>query len=487
MGKDPTTFEHPLAGRYASEEMRRLFSDQRRFETWRAIWIALAECERDLGVRRITGEALAQMRAHATDLNLDVAQAREREVRHDVMAHVFAFGQQAPDARGIIHLGATSCDITDNADLILLRQGLALVRDKLLNLLDHLARFAARHAARPTLAFTHFQPAQPTTVGKRATLWAHDFLIDFQEIDRWIDRLPFRGVKGATGTQASFLALFMEEGCAKAEAHARVEALDAAVRARFGFPASVPVSGQTYSRKFDTLALGAVAGVGESAHKFGADLRLLAHMREIEEPFEPDQVGSSAMAYKRNPMRAERMCSLARHLFNTAQNARLTHATQWLERTLDDSANRRMTIPEVFLGADAVLNLALNVAAGLVVHPRRIDLNLRAELPFMATEDLLMAAVAAGGDRQALHERLRQHSMEATRRVTDEGAPNDLLDRVARDDAFAPVRDRLPELADPRRFIGRAPEQVAAFIAQHIDPLRQKHRDLLGRVAEVNV
>ena len=465
-------YDNPLVTRYASREMSANFSPQKKFSTWRRLWLLLAEAEQELGLP-ITDAQLVEMRAHLDDIDFAAAERYEAELRHDVMAHVHAFGDQCPTARPIIHLGATSCYVTDNADLIVMRDGLALLRAKLVNLLDALARFAADHKSLVTLGFTHFQPAQPTTVGKRASLWLYDFVLDYQEIARAADGLPFRSVKGTTGTQDSFLALFDGR-------HAKVRRLEKLVAEKAGFRRLVPVSGQTYSRKLDTMVLHAVAGIGESASKMANDLRLLQHLQEVEEPFGKSQVGSSAMPHKRNPMRCERICSLARHLLATSLSAPLTSATQWLERTLDDSAARRIAIPEAFLAADAILAIALNVARGLVVHPKVIEARLRRELPFLATERILMAAVKAGGDRQSLHERLRQHAWEARRRIAEEGLDNDLLDRLEADEAFAAVRGRIGDFARPALLAGRAPQQVDEFLRSVVRPILQREAGLLG-------
>ena len=465
-------YENPLVARYASREMSAVFSPQRKFSTWRRLWLALAEAEQELGLP-ITDVQLDQMRAHLDDVNFAAAARYERKLRHDVMAHVHAFADQCPAARPIIHLGATSCFVTDNADLLVMREALGLLRAKLVNLIDALAGFAAEHRALVTLGFTHFQPAQPTTVGKRACLWLYDLVLDYQEVVRVAESLPFRSVKGTTGTQDSFLELF--DGT-----HAKVRRLEKLVAQRMGFRQIVPVSGQTYTRKLDSLVLNAVAGIAQSAHKMGNDIRLLQNLREVEEPFGKKQIGSSAMPHKRNPMRCERICSLARHVLTAALNAPLTAATQWLERTLDDSASRRIAIPETFLGADAVLMIALNVARGLVVHPRVIEARLAQEAPFLATERVMMAAVKAGGDRQELHERLRQHAIEARRRMTDEGLDNDLVARLKADEAFAAVRDGIDDLVRADRLAGRAPQQVDEFLRSIVRPILKREAALLG-------
>lgn len=471
-------YDNPLVTRYASREMSANFSPQRKHSTWRRLWLVLAECQKELGLP-ITEEQLAEMRAHLDDIDFAEAERLESQLRHDVMAHIHAFAAQCPKAKPIIHLGATSCYVTDNADLIAIRDGLNLLRAKLVNLIDALARFAREHKGLVTLGFTHFQPAQPTTVGKRACLWLYDFVLDYQEVVRIIQWLPFRGVKGTTGTQDSFLELFGGD-------HAKVKKLDALVAQRMGFKASVPVCGQTYSRKIDTTVLNALVGIAQSAAKMSNDIRLLQHLQEVEEPFEKGQVGSSAMPHKRNPMRCERIGSLARHLITTALSAPLTAATQWLERTLDDSAGRRIAIPEAFLAADAILLLCLNVARGLVVHPQVIATRLRRELPFMATERILMAAVKAGGDRQALHERLRQHAWEARRRVTDEGLDCDLIERLKADPAFAAIAPRMEDFVRPERLAGRAQQQTEEFLRRIVQPILKREAALLGIDSKLN-
>jgi adenylosuccinate lyase len=469
-------YENPLITRYASRGMAELWSARRKFATWRRLWVALAEAQRALGLD-IAEAQVEQMRAKVEDIDFAAAEGYERSKRHDVMAHVHAFGDAAPAARPIIHLGATSCYVTDNTDLILIREALGLVRDGLVGAIDALADFAGRWKDLPCLGYTHFQPAQLVTVGKRATLWCYELVLDLAEVERRIAELKFLGVKGTTGTQASFLALFDGD-------HAKVEALDRRVAEAFGFAATYPVSGQTYSRKVDSQVIAALAGVAESAHRFGTDLRLLAHEREVEEPFEAEQVGSSAMAYKRNPMRAERMCALTRFAMGQAAVAGQTAATQWLERTLDDSAVRRLVLPQSFLAVDAVLNLYLNVVPGLVVHPQVIASHVHRELPYMATENILMAAVRAGGDRQDLHERIRTHSLAARARLQD-GGDDDLMARLSQDAAFARV-DLRAEL-DSRRFVGRAPEQVASFLAAEVEPIRRRYPGLLAQRREVRV
>jgi adenylosuccinate lyase len=459
--------------------MQEIFSPARRFGTWRRLWLALAESQRELGLA-VSDEALSQMRSALDSLDLEKAAEYERRFRHDVMAHVHLFGDDAPAARGIIHLGATSAFIGDNTDLILHREALRLIRDRVVRCIGALADFARAHAELPTLAYTHFQPAQPTTVGKRATLWIQDLLLDLEEIQFRLDTLRFRGVRGTTGTQASFLELFRGD-------HAKVDALDAGVGERMGFEETYPVSGQTYPRKVDFQVQATLAGVAASASKLGHDLRLLAHLREVEEPFEAEQIGSSAMPYKRNPMRAERICALSRHVITLVLDPAMTAATQWLERTLDDSANRRVSIPDAFLSLDGTLVLVENVAAGLVVHPEVVRRHLAEHLPFMATETILMHATAAGGDRQALHERIRQHSLAAARRMKSEGGDADLLERIAGDEAFGLSREELEALVDPRRFVGRAPEQVTRMLEERVAPVLTRYGADANRVEETEI
>jgi adenylosuccinate lyase len=470
-------FESPLVSRYAGEAMSRVFSPAARFRTWRRLWLALAEAEKELGLP-ITDEQIREMQRHVDDVNFERAEALERKGRHDLMAHVHAFGEQCPKARPIIHLGATSCDITDNADLVAMREGLKILEGRLLTIVDRLARFAAEHRATATLGFTHFQPAQPTTVGKRACLWLWDLLVDRQAVSSARSGLRFRGIKGTTGTQASFLRLFDGD-------HDKVKRLERRVAEKLGFAEVQPVTGQTYTRKVDSQVLAVLSGIAQSAHKFANDLRLLANLKELEEPFEKSQVGSSAMAYKRNPMRSERMTGLARIVMGLEPAAAATAAEQWLERTLDDSAARRIVLGEGFLGADAILRLYQNIVEGLVVYPAMIARHVAEELPFMATENILMAAVKAGGDRQTLHEAIRRHSQEAARRIKMEGKANDLLARLKADPAFAKV-DIEAEL-DPKRFIGRAPEQVDEFLADHVRPVLEANKDLLGAEADIDI
>jgi adenylosuccinate lyase len=460
-------YENPLTSRYAGRQMAKLWSSQTKFSTWRRLWVALAEAERVLGLS-ITEEQIDDLRSQTETIDFEAADAYERRFRHDVMAHIHALGDAAPLARPIIHLGATSCYVTDNADLILIRAALGIVRDKVVAAIDALAAFAQRWKELPCLGYTHFQPAQLVTVGKRASLWCHELVLDLGEIERRLTELKLLGVKGTTGTQASFLALFGGDD-------AKVEALDRLVAEAFGFDGSYTISGQTYSRKIDAQILATLGGFAESAHRFGTDLRLLAHERELDEPFEAEQIGSSAMAYKRNPMRAERMCSLARFVSTLPAAASQTASTQWLERTLDDSAVRRLIIPQAFLGADAILNLYLNIVPGLIVHPAVIARHVAAELPFMATENLLMAAVQAGGDRQDLHERIRVHALAAAERLKDGAADNDLIDRIRADRAFPSVD--LDRVMDPRHFVGRSARQVDEFIIREIEPIRRRYPD----------
>lgn len=473
-------YQSPLAERYASREMQSLFSPNNKFRTWRALWIALAETEQELGLP-ISDTQIAELKAHREDIDYEVVRRREAEVRHDVMAHAYAYGRQCPTAKGIIHLGATSCYVGDNTDLIIMADALRLVRTKLVHIIAILADFAMTHRDLPTLAFTHFQPAQPTTVGKRATLWLQDLIFDLADLEYVLEGLKLLGSKGTTGTQASFLELFNGD-------HAKAKALDEGIARRMGFPGCYEVSGQTYSRKVDQRVLNVLAGVAVSAHKFSNDIRLLQHLKEIEEPFEKQQIGSSAMAYKRNPMRSERMAALARFVLVDSLNPALTAANQWFERTLDDSANKRLSIPDAFLAVDGILNLYLNVSDGLVVYERVINKHLLAEMPFMATENILMAAVKAGGDRQELHERLRTLSMEAGRRVKENGEDNQLLSLIAADPAFQLDQRELTGLMEPSRYTGRAKEQVEEFISDSVTPLLDKYQDILqGVTTEINV
>ena len=472
-------YQSPLSERYASKEMQYIFSPDMKFKTWRRLWIALAETEAELGLP-ISEEQIAELKAAKDDINYDVAKAREKEVRHDVMSHVYAYGQQCPTAKGIIHLGATSCYVGDNTDVIIMREALYLVRKKLLNVISELAKFADTYKELPTLAFTHFQPAQPTTVGKRASLWLNDLVMDLSDVDYIISQLKLLGSKGTTGTQASFLELFDGD-------HEKCKEADRRIAQKMGFDACYPVSGQTYSRKLDTRVLNVVAGIAQSAHKFSNDIRLLQHLKEIEEPFEKSQIGSSAMAYKRNPMRSERIASLSRYVMIDVLNPAITAATQWFERTLDDSANKRLSVPEAFLAIDGALDLYMNVVDGLVVYPKVIEQRLMSELPFMATENIMMDAVKRGGDRQELHERIRTHSMEAGRMVKVEGKPNDLLERIASDPAFGTTMEELQSIMNPRNFVGRAPEQVTEFLNEVIQPILDENKEVLGMTAEINV
>ena len=474
-----TGYTSPLSERYPSKEMKYLFSPEMKFRTWRRLWIALAECEQELGLP-ITDEQIAELKAHAEDINYEVAKAREKEVRHDVMSHVYAYGQQCPTAKGIIHLGATSCYVGDNTDLIIMAEGLKLLRRKIVNVLKKLADFAEEYKALPTLGFTHYQAAQPTTVGKRATLWMNELVIDLADLDYVLGSLRLRGAKGTTGTQASFLELFDGD-------HEKCRRLDAMIAEKMGFPGVYPVTGQTYSRKIDSRVLNVLSGIAQSAHKFSNDIRLLQHMKEIEEPFEKTQIGSSAMAYKRNPMRSERMGSLADYVIADAQNPAIVAATQWFERTLDDSANKRIAVSEAFLATDSILELYLNVADGLVVHPKVIRAHLMAELPFMATENVIMDAVKMGGDRQELHERIRVHSMAAAAVVKEEGLPNDLIERIEGDPIFGVDREHLEALLVPENYVGRAPEQVEDYLNAVIRPLLAENEDALGLEAVINV
>ena len=469
----------PLGQRYASEEMQRIFSNDKKFRTWRKLWIALAESEKELGLD-ITQEQIEELKAHAEDINYDVAKEREKIVRHDVMSHVYAYGQQCPNAKGIIHLGATSCFVGDNTDLIVMYEALELIKKKLVNVLAELEKFALAHKDLPVLAFTHFQPAQPTTLGKRAAIWAQDLLLDYEELCFLLENKKLRGCKGTTGTQASFMELFDND-------EAKVKQLDQMVAQKMGYEKSFPVSTQTYSRKVDSRILNALGSIAQSAHKFSNDIRLLQNLKEVEEPFEKGQIGSSAMAYKRNPMRSERMASLANYVIADTLNPAITAATQWFERTLDDSANKRISIPEAFLAVDGILDLYLNITDGLVVYPKVIEAHLMKELPSMATEMILMDAVKAGGDRQELHERIRVHSMAAGKVVKEEGLDNDLLERIAADDMFPMNMEQLKAIMSPINFVGRAPSQTAEFFNECIDPILEAEKDALGLHAEINV
>jgi adenylosuccinate lyase len=470
-------YTNPLISRYSSQEMSHLFSPQKKHSTWRRLWIALAEAEMELGLN-VTQAQIDELKAHVDDIDFDNAAAHEKRLRHDVMAHVHAYGDQCPGAMPIIHLGATSCYVTDNTDLILLREAMQMVAKRMARVIDLLAQFAAQYRELPCLGFTHLQPAQPTTVGKRATLWAYDLVLDLEEVQHRLDTIKARSVKGTTGTQASFLSLLEGD-------HAKVRELERLVAEKMNFAASYAVTGQTYSRKIDSQVLDALSGIAQSAHKLATDLRLLASRKEMEEPFEKSQIGSSAMAYKRNPMRSERICSLARFVMSLQTSTAATMATQWMERTLDDSANRRLVLPQAFLAIDAVLILLENVATGLVVYPKVIEKNLAAELPFMASENIMMAAVAAGGDRQQLHELIRQHSQAASAVVKGQGGDNDLLERLRTDSAFAKVD--IDAQADARKYIGRAPQQVDEFIAEVVQPLLARYPDRMHSEAELRV
>ena len=472
-------YTSPLSERYASKEMQYIFSQDMKFRTWRRLWIALAETEKELGLN-ITQEQIDELKAHADDINYDVAKAREKEVRHDVMSHVYAYGVQCPKAKGIIHLGATSCYVGDNTDIIVMTEALKLVQKKLVNVIAELSKFADKYKDQPTLAFTHFQPAQPTTVGKRATLWTQEFMMDLEDLEYVLGTIKLLGSKGTTGTQASFLELF--EGDQET-----IDKIDPMIAEKMGFKQCYPVSGQTYSRKVDTRVLNILAGIAASAHKMSNDIRLLQHLKEVEEPFEKSQIGSSAMAYKRNPMRSERIASLSRYVMIDALNPAITSATQWFERTLDDSANKRLSVPEGFLAIDGILDLCLNVVDGLVVYPKVIEKHMLAELPFMATENIMMDAVKAGGDRQELHERIRELSMEAGRTVKVEGKDNNLLDLIAADPAFNLTIEELRKSMDPSRYVGRAKEQTTTFIEKVVRPVLDEHKDMLGIKAEINV
>ena len=469
----------PLSERYASKEMQYIFSPDMKFRTWRRLWIALAETEKELGLP-ITQEQIDELKAHKDDINYDVAKERERQVRHDVMSHVYAYGVQCPKAKGIIHLGATSCYVGDNTDIIVMTEALKLVKKKLVNVIAELAKFAEKYKDLPTLAFTHFQPAQPTTVGKRATLWMQEFMLDLEDLNYVLSTMKLLGSKGTTGTQASFLELFDGD-------QETIDKIDPMIAEKMGFKQCYPVSGQTYSRKVDTRVVNILAGIAASAHKFSNDIRLLQHLKEVEEPFEKSQIGSLAMAYKRNPMRSERIASLSRFVMVDAMNPAITSATQWFERTLDDSANKRLSVPEGFLAIDGILDLCLNVVDGLVVYPKVIEKRLRSELPFMATENIMMDAVKAGGDRQELHERIRELSMEAGKTVKVEGKDNNLLELIAADPAFNLTLEELEKTMDPAKYTGRASIQVDAFLKNVINPMLEENKDLLGMTAEINV
>lgn len=474
------TYESPLSARYASKEMKYIFSPDNKFRTWRKLWIALAEAEMELGLP-ITQEQIDELKAHADDINYDVAQAKEKEVRHDVMSHVHAYGVQCPNAKGIIHLGATSCYVGDNTDIIIMTEGLKLIRNKLITVIRNLSKFADDYKALPTLAFTHFQPAQPTTVGKRATLWLQELLMDLEDVEYQLSKAKLLGSKGTTGTQASFLELFDGD-------HAKCKAIDQKIAEKMGYKACFAVSGQTYSRKLDSQFLNVLAGIAQSASKFSNDIRLLQHLKEVEEPFEKNQIGSSAMAYKRNPMRSERIGSLSRYVMVDVLNGYFTTATQWFERTLDDSANKRLSIPEAFLAVDGILSLFANVADGLVVYPKVIEQRLRKELPFMATENIMMDAVKKrGADRQQLHERIRVHSMAASKVIKEEGGENDLLERIANDEAFGVTYEELEAILQPEKYTGRAKEQTEDFLNECVKPVLDAYSDIESDKPEINV
>lgn len=473
------TYESPLSARYASKEMKYIFSPDKKFRTWRKLWIALAESEKELGLP-ITQEQIDELKAHAEDINYEVAQEREKIVRHDVMSHVYAYGVQCPNAKGIIHLGATSCYVGDNTDIIIMTEGLKLIRNKLITVIRNLSKFADKYKALPTLAFTHFQPAQPTTVGKRATLWLQELLMDLEDVEYQLSKAKLLGSKGTTGTQASFLELFDGD-------HEKCKMLDRKIAEKMGYKACFPVSGQTYSRKLDSQFLNVLAGIAQSAAKFSNDIRLLQHLKEVEEPFEKNQIGSSAMAYKRNPMRSERIGSLSRYVMVDVLNGYFTTATQWFERTLDDSANKRLSVPEAFLAVDGILSLYANVADGLVVYPKVIEQRLRKELPFMATENIMMDAVKAGGDRQELHEKIRELSMIAGKRVKQEGLDNNLLELIAAEPMFGVTLEELQSKLDPMKYVGRSKEQVDEYLANVIKPILDSNKEELGMKAEINV
>lgn len=477
---EKNTYESPLSARYASKEMKYIFSPDKKFRTWRKLWIALAESEMELGLP-ITQEQIDELKSHADDINYDVAQEREKLVRHDVMSHVYAYGVQCPKAKGIIHLGATSCYVGDNTDIIIMTEGLQLIRNKLVTVIRNLSKFADEYKVLPTLAFTHFQPAQPTTVGKRATLWIQELLMDLEDVEYQLSKAKLLGSKGTTGTQASFLELFDGD-------HEKCKELDKKIAEKMGFKACFPVSGQTYSRKLDSQFLNVLASIAQSASKFSNDIRLLQHLKEVEEPFEKNQIGSSAMAYKRNPMRSERIGSLSRYVMCDVLNGYFTTATQWFERTLDDSANKRLSVPEAFLAVDGILSLYANVADGLVVYPKVIEQRLRKELPFMATENIMMDAVKKrGADRQQLHEKIRVHSMTASKVIKEEGGENDLLERIANDEAFGVTLEELENILQPEKYTGRAKEQTEDFLNDYVNPILEKYKDIESDKPEINV
>ena len=478
-------YTSPFCERYASKEMQYIFSPDKKFKTWRKLWIALAETEYELGLSEngkpvISQEQINELKAHAEDINYDVAKECEKMVRHDVMSHVYAYGVQCPKAAGIIHLGATSCYVGDNTDVIVMTEAMKLVRKKLLNVINELSKFAMKYKDLPTLAFTHFQPAQPTTVGKRATLWLQELMLDLSDLDYMIGQQKLLGCKGTTGTQASFLELFNGD-------HEKVRQIDKKIAEKMGFEACYPVSGQTYSRKVDSRVLNVLSGIAQSAHKFSNDIRLLQHLKEIEEPFEKNQIGSSAMAYKRNPMRSERIASLSNYVMADALNPAFTAATQWFERTLDDSANKRVSVPEAFLAIDGILDLYLNVVDGLVVYDKVIYQRFMKEIPFMATENIMMDAVKRGGNRQELHELIREYSMQAGATVKKEGKENNLVDLIAADPAFGMTKEEIEAILEPKNFVGRAPEQTEEFITEVVKPVLDANKDILGMAAEINV
>ena len=477
---EKNVYESPLSSRYSGKEMKYIFSPDMKFRTWRRLWIALAEAEMELGLP-VTQEQIDELKAHKDDINYDVAVEREKLVRHDVMSHVYAYGVQCPNAKGIIHLGATSCYVGDNTDLIIMTEALKVVRNKLITVIRNLSKFADEYKALPTLAFTHFQPAQPITVGKRATLWIQDLLLDLEDVEYQLSKAKLLGSKGTTGTQASFLELFEGD-------HEKCKQLDRKIAEKMGFKGCYAVSGQTYSRKVDSQFLNVLAGIAQSASKFSNDIRLLQHLKEVEEPFEKNQIGSSAMAYKRNPMRSERIGSLSRYVMVDVLNGYFTSATQWFERTLDDSANKRLSVPEAFLAIDGILNLYANVADGLVVYPKVIESRLRKELPFMATENIMMDAVKyRGADRQVLHEKIRQHSMAASRVIKEEGGENDLLERIAADEAFGVTLEELEKILQPEKYTGRAKEQTADFLEEEVKPVLERYNDIEDEKPEINV
>ncbi|AWI04025.1 adenylosuccinate lyase [Clostridium drakei] len=477
--KQRDIYNTPLNTRYASKEMSYLFSDEMKFKTWRKLWVALAECEKELGLN-INDEQIKELKENVDNVNYEVAEKREKEVRHDVMSHVYAYGVQCPKAKGIIHLGATSCYVGDNTDLIIMKEALFIIKKKIINTINSLTKFALEYKDLPTLGFTHLQPAQLTTVGKRASLWIQDLYLDIENIDFLIDQMRFRGVKGTTGTQASFMELFNGD-------ETKVKTLDRMVTEKMGFKKEFMVTGQTYTRKLDSTILNTLSEVAQSAYKFSNDLRILQNMKEMEEPFEKNQIGSSAMAYKRNPMRSERMGALSRYIIVNSLNPAITAATQWFERTLDDSANKRISVAEAFLALDGVLNLYMNVSSNMVVYPKVIESHVKKELPFMATENIIMESVKKGGDRQELHERIRQHSMEAAKMVKVEGKDNDLIERIINDSFFNMTSEEILSLIDPVKFVGRAPGQVVDFVEEEIKPILEKNKDLLGEEAEINV